>query len=97
MRGGRLLFYATASAPRCRALQSPRDAHLLFFPHARRDGGSTGNSLSAMLTSGMAAMFSHPVATTGDHGPWAILSPFGHGSSTSVCRHVHDGLGGPAP
>ena len=45
VRGGRLLFYATASAPRCRALQSPRDAHLLFFPHARRDGGSTGNNL----------------------------------------------------
>ena len=45
--GGGLLFYATASAPRCRALQSPCDAHLLFFPHARRDGGSTGNSLSA--------------------------------------------------
>jgi len=33
--GGRLLFYVTASAPRRRALQSPHDAHLLFFPHAR--------------------------------------------------------------
>ena len=43
--GGRLLFYATASAPHCRALQSPCDVHLLFFSHARRDGGSTGNNL----------------------------------------------------